>query len=376
MDDRIRGVNLSGWFIPEPWVTPSLFAATGASTDAELQENLGTVEYNERIRQHYETFITEEDFRRMSSIGLNAVRIPVPWHVFGLQNDAATYISAIDYIDRAMEWGSKYNVSVLLDLATVPGGQGDSNEPQTTSRYIADWHSSTNGRHVALEVLERLAARYAVADALYGIELLDSPVMSVRKNMFTMTDGIPGHYLRNFYRDAYDLLRKHMTNDKAVVFSASGYPGLWKHFMRSSQYKNVMMDVHLYHYHDENAQDITSPRAFPLRSHATRPRFARRWERVFPSSSASGLRPPSCPALPLRPKDAPRTSAFSWPTSLLLSPKRRAGSSRRGRRRSASPPGMRALRWEPLNARCSISFHPLCSRPDLAIWTVTYYGSM
>ena len=57
MDDRIRGVNLSGWFIPEPWVTPSLFAATGASTDAELQENLGTVEYNERIRQHYETFI-------------------------------------------------------------------------------------------------------------------------------------------------------------------------------------------------------------------------------------------------------------------------------------------------------------------------------
>lgn len=108
MDDRIRGVNLSGWFIPEPWVTPSLFAATGASTDAELQENLGTVEYNERIRQHYETFITEEDFRRMSSIGLNAVRIPVPWHVFGLQNDAAAYISAIDYIDRAMEWGSKY----------------------------------------------------------------------------------------------------------------------------------------------------------------------------------------------------------------------------------------------------------------------------
>lgn len=260
MDERIRGVNLSGWFIPEPWVTPSLFAATGASNDAELQEILGTVEYNERIRQHYETFITEEDFRRMSLIGLNAVRIPIPWHIFGLQNDAATYIPAIDYIDRAMEWGAKYGVSVLLDLATVPGGQGDSNEPQTTSRYIADWHSSTNGRHVALEVLERLAVRYASADALYGIELLDSPVMSVRKNMFTMTDGIPGHYLRNFYRDAYDLLRKHMTNDKAVVFSASGHPGLWKHFMRGSQYKNVLMDVHLYHYHDENAQDITSPR--------------------------------------------------------------------------------------------------------------------
>ena len=129
MDDRIRGVNLSGWFIPEPWVTPSLFAATGASTDAELQENLGTVEYNDRILQHYETFITEEDFRRMSSIGLNAVRIYTFLAILCLQNDAAAYISAIDYIDRAME-RAQHNVSVLLDLATVPGGQGDPTSPR------------------------------------------------------------------------------------------------------------------------------------------------------------------------------------------------------------------------------------------------------
>ena len=40
MSDRIRGVNLSGWFILEPWVTPSLFAATGASNDGELQQVL------------------------------------------------------------------------------------------------------------------------------------------------------------------------------------------------------------------------------------------------------------------------------------------------------------------------------------------------
>ena len=40
--ERILGVNLSGWFIPEPWVTPSLYAATGASNAAELQEAMGT----------------------------------------------------------------------------------------------------------------------------------------------------------------------------------------------------------------------------------------------------------------------------------------------------------------------------------------------
>ena len=229
--ERILGVNLSGWFIPEPWVTPSLYAATGASNAAELQEAMGTAAYNERMRRHYETFMSEDDFRRMAQIGLNAVRLPVPWYAFGSQESEASYISVVDYIDRAIEWA-----------------------------VVAEWHSSTNGRHVALDVLERLADRYGEAESLLGIELLDTPQMSVRKSLFTMTDGIPAHYLRNFYRDAYELVRSYMPEDKIVVFSSSGHPGEWKHFMRGAKYKNVYMDLHLYHYRDEHALDITSPR--------------------------------------------------------------------------------------------------------------------
>lgn len=62
----------------------------------------------------------------------------------------------VDYIDRAIEWAAKYDIRVLLDLATVPGGQGDSNDSPTTPEAVAEWHSSTNGRHVALDVLELL----------------------------------------------------------------------------------------------------------------------------------------------------------------------------------------------------------------------------
>ena len=114
--ERILGVNLSGWFIPEPWVTPSLYAATGASNAAELQEAMGTAAYNERMRRHYETFVSEDDFRRMAQIGLNAVRLPVPWYAFGSQESDASYISVVDYIDRAIEWAAKYDIRVLLDL--------------------------------------------------------------------------------------------------------------------------------------------------------------------------------------------------------------------------------------------------------------------
>ena len=260
MTERIRGVNLSGWFIPEPWVTPSLFAATGASNDSELQSALGATTYNERLRRHLETFISEDDFRRITAIGLNAVRLPVPWYAFGSQGESEVYIPLVDYIDRAFEWAEKYHMGVLLDLATVPGGQGDSNATPSTPESTAAWHSSTNGRHIALNVLERLAARYGMREGLLGLELLDSPIMSRRRGFFNVTEGIPSHYLRNFYRDAYELVRLHMADDKLVVFSASGDPAAWKHFMRGDKYEGVVMDVHLYHYRDEHAQDITSPR--------------------------------------------------------------------------------------------------------------------
>ncbi len=260
MKDRIRGVNLSGWFIPEPWVTPSLFEATGASNDAELQVALGATAYNERFREHLENFITEDDFRRIAAIGFNAVRLPVPWYAFGAQGENQVYISVVDYIDRAFEWGEKYQLGVLLDLATVPGGQGDSNAGAASSSIAANWHSSTTGRHVALSVLERLATRYGTHDNLIGIELLDSPIMARRTGLFQMSEGIPSHYLRNFYRDAYELVRMRLSDDKMVVFSASGDPRAWKRFMSGDKYVNVCMDVHLYHYRDEGAVDITSPR--------------------------------------------------------------------------------------------------------------------
>ena len=232
--ERILGVNLSGWFIPEPWVTPSLYAATGASNAAELQEAMGTAAYNERMRRHYETFVSEDDFRRMAQIGLNAVRLPVPWYAFGSQESDASYISVAITSTARLSGLPSTTFACCLTWRLCPVARAIPTISPATPEAVAEWHSSTNGRHVALDVLERLADRYGEAESLLGIELLDTPQMSVRKSLFTMTDGIPAHYLRNFYRDAYELVRSYMPEDKIVVFSSSGHPSEWKHFMRGA----------------------------------------------------------------------------------------------------------------------------------------------
>ena len=211
------------------------------------------------MRRHYETFVSEDDFRRMAQIGLNAVRLPVPGMPL-VRRSPMRPTSRLSTTSTVQLSGLPSTTSACCSIWRRCRWPGDSNDSPTTPEAVAEWHSSTNGRHVALDVLERLADRYGEAESLLGIELLDTPQMSVRKSLFTMTDGIPAHYLRNFYRDAYELVRSYMPEDKIVVFSSSGHPSEWKHFMRGAKYKNVYMDLHLYHYRDEYALDITSPR--------------------------------------------------------------------------------------------------------------------
>ena len=188
--ERIRGVNLSGWFIPEPWVTPSLFAATGASNEVELQVALGSVAYNERMRQHYETFITEDDFRRMSAIGLNAVRLPVPWYVYGEQGpEPGPYVGCIEYVDQALEWAEEIGLNVVFALAMNPGG------PSADSGTAPDNADCHIPRERVLDVVYALAKRYALRAGFFGIELADDPVVQVRRGL-ALTDGLADGYVR------------------------------------------------------------------------------------------------------------------------------------------------------------------------------------
>ena len=259
MPHKLYGVNLSGWLIVEPWVTPSLFDATGTSNETELARHLGFDKYWDRAERHYKTFITERDFERIADIGFNCVRLPIPWHVYGAQTPLGNLPSIIDYVDQAFEWAHSNGLKILLDLATVPGNQGDANAHPSGTSSVPRFQYTTDGRSIALQVLEGLAKRYGNNDALLGIELLDSPVVRVRHGL-QVDEGIPLHFLRNFYRDAYALIRQHAPMDKLVVFSASAHPNIWKHFMKSSEYKNVYMDLHLYHYMGRLALDISTPK--------------------------------------------------------------------------------------------------------------------
>ena len=117
---KIRGVNLGNWLVLEKWMSPSMFEGTSVGDEYHLARALSPEVYKERIRRHRKEFITEQDFALIARMGMNAVRIPVPYFIFG---DRSPFIGCIEELDNAFDWAEKWGLKILIDLHTVPGSQ-------------------------------------------------------------------------------------------------------------------------------------------------------------------------------------------------------------------------------------------------------------
>lgn len=67
-----QSVNLGSWFVQEQWMVPSLFTCAAGNKQAELDiaNGWGSVDNARQVlERHWDTWITEDDFVFLSSIG-------------------------------------------------------------------------------------------------------------------------------------------------------------------------------------------------------------------------------------------------------------------------------------------------------------------
>ena len=119
-DMQVKGVNLGNWLVLEKWMSPGLFEGTTAEDEHNLPLQLPKEVYEARIKMHRSEYITERDFTRIKSLGLDTVRIPVPYFIFG---DREPFIGCIGELDNAFNWAERYGLQILIDLHTAPGSQ-------------------------------------------------------------------------------------------------------------------------------------------------------------------------------------------------------------------------------------------------------------
>jgi glucan 1,3-beta-glucosidase len=96
-------------------MNPDLSSGTDAADETQLCQQLDEVAKRERFKVHRDAFVIDRDFAYLAARGVELVRIPVPFFVFG---DHEPYIGCVDHLDRGFGWAEKHGIQVLLDLHT------------------------------------------------------------------------------------------------------------------------------------------------------------------------------------------------------------------------------------------------------------------
>lgn len=241
----IRGVNLGGWLLIEPFITPSFFDNANKNKrkgdvidEYTLSKHLGK-DARKVIEKHYSTYVTEQTFKEIKDAGLDHVRIPFGyWAVYPIDGEPYVPQVSFRYLLRAIEYCRKYGLRVKLDLHAVPGGANGWNHSGRLD-YL-EWLKGPNGEENgerAIEVHDRLSKffsqpRYKNVITMYG--LVNEPRI----------DKIGAEPVLAWAEKAYNLVQKNGFEGKIVM--GDGFRGLdaWDSDFRGLD--DMVLDVHNY----------------------------------------------------------------------------------------------------------------------------------
>jgi glucan 1,3-beta-glucosidase len=240
---KLRGVNLGGWLVLEKWMTPSVFEGLNATDETTYCVELGGAAET-RLKHHWQTFITRDDFAWLASIGINAVRIPIGHWIFGANYPYhRTYgeyqhpfvEGGIAILDQAFDWAEDLGLAIVLDLHAAPGCQNGFDNGGI--KDVCEWHTDESYIDHSLWVLEQLAERYNGRPALHGIEVLNEPRWDVDTDL-----------LKKYNIDGYHRIRKYCQPEEVAVVFHDGFRSYREYlgFMKAPEFDNVVFDIHRY----------------------------------------------------------------------------------------------------------------------------------
>ena len=100
LEGYMHGINLGGWF-----------------------------SQCDHTKERYDTFIQEADIEKISSWGLDHIRVPIDYDLVE-DNEGNYKEEGFGYIDKVLEWAGKYGLNMVLDLHKTFGFSFDDGEAE------------------------------------------------------------------------------------------------------------------------------------------------------------------------------------------------------------------------------------------------------
>ena len=267
LQPKLRGVNLGGWMVLLPWVTPSLFyqfedqPPVGTAMDMfGFCRVLGPAEGNRQLREHWAAWVKEADLEQLIAQGVNTVRIPVgdwmwePYPPFSGCTDGS-----LRELERVLRICDRIGLRVLIDMHGVRRSQNGFDNSghavnvtwQPDGQHFSHWPSRSAGWQGAfdpltltytsiswdnirgtVQLLQRVAVSLRGFASVIGVEALNEPWQ------FTPLD-----VLKAFYWDAYWAVRAASPHWLFVIHDSFRLED-WAGFMQGCS--AVAIDTHVY----------------------------------------------------------------------------------------------------------------------------------
>ncbi|WVZ97166.1 hypothetical protein U9M48_042721 [Paspalum notatum var. saurae] len=215
-----------------------LMTKVGEQLQGEYQlcNGYGTDKATPVLRDHWSTYIVEDDFKFIASSGLTAVRIPVGWWIASDPNPPAPYVGgSLQALDNAFKWAEKYKLGVIIDLHAAPGSQNPW-EHSSSRDGTQEWGTTDANIAQTVQVIDFLASRYATSPSLFAVELMNEP----RAPRATLDSLI------KYYHDGYNAVRKYSSTAYVVMSNRLSSGNSTELLQFASGFQGAVIDVHYY----------------------------------------------------------------------------------------------------------------------------------
>ncbi|KIS66378.1 uncharacterized protein UMAG_10211 [Mycosarcoma maydis] len=209
--NRMLGVNLGGWLVTEPFIVPALYEPYENTSNPAIDEFTLSQRYRseggidnlrQKMTDHYDTFITEQDFASIAAAGLNWVRLPIGfWALETYANEPYLEGVSWNYVLKAIQWARKYGLRINLDLHAVPGSQNGYNHSGRVGfiNFLQGLMGKANGERTTDYI--RQITQFISQPEIRNVV----PMFSVINEPYAITIGQPA--LEAWYSQLYTTLR-------------------------------------------------------------------------------------------------------------------------------------------------------------------------
>ncbi|ORY97554.1 glycoside hydrolase superfamily, partial [Syncephalastrum racemosum] len=217
-----------------------------------LCKKLGPEKARRQLQSHYETFIQEEDFKKLAEMGFNHIRIPTGHWAVDVDKDEpyVPYLSW-QYLLRGIQWARKYGLRVMVELHTAPGSQNGWNH---SGRYgSVGWLNGTDGEANAertLKIIDTMVSFFNKTEWDHVV-----PVFGVINEPAIFR--IETKRVQDWYRKSYKAIRER--NKDIWLTYHDGFIGLnsWNKFF--TDFSHTVLETHMYMIFDDGL--VQMPRA-------------------------------------------------------------------------------------------------------------------